>query len=118
MAGSNRRPRKGAGGFLLSSPDIKTFSTTGVVILMAVLGALILIDLVISTWCSSNVVAAAMAGGLGFSCRGRVGYSAPCTNPRGRSRTISVYKHSVSHDGNIQCHNDDSPGFEPGTPSI
>ncbi|RYP53284.1 hypothetical protein DL769_010547 [Monosporascus sp. CRB-8-3] len=48
ITGPDGRPREGAGDFVLSSSDIQTFSMTGIVTLMAVFGALVLVNLVIS----------------------------------------------------------------------
>ncbi|RYP68756.1 hypothetical protein DL771_006486 [Monosporascus sp. 5C6A] len=43
----NGEPRTGAGNFVVPSPDIQTFSLTGIITLAAILGALILANLVV-----------------------------------------------------------------------
>ncbi|KAJ4197285.1 hypothetical protein NW759_016335 [Fusarium solani] len=48
FTGPDKQPRDGSGNFVVSSPDIQTFSLTGIVTLVVILGALMLANTI--TW--------------------------------------------------------------------
>jgi hypothetical protein len=65
VKGPDGQPREGAGNFVVQSPDIQTFSLTGIVVLLVILAALILLNCLTSLLIHFNhqpAVAAAAAG--------------------------------------------------------